>query len=449
MRPTRTPLLALAFGAATLLPGLALATDSPGSSDLFTRTLQQHGLAAGLLSAFLVGLATAATPCVYPMIAITVAVFGARKESRARAMALSTSFVHGIAALFVPLGLVAALSGSVAGAAAGHPAVQIGTGLLMLVMALNMFGLFEISLPGSLLNRLSSVGGLGMKGAFLVGMAMGPIAAPCATAGLVGILTNIAQTRNIPMGAASLYAYSLGLGLPFWLVGSFAVGLPKPGGWMNHIKSALGVVLVVVGLWYMRRFVPFLRHAPLSQSWAPYAFGALAVVGVGLGAVHLSLKDSPWHEKARKTLGISLAALGSVWALVYEPPLAASSCAPIQWLRDPNTAAAAARREGRPLLLDFGATWCAACEELAHQTFRAPEVACAVGSLNAVMVKVYEDDERPNNYDQLLATYRVRGLPTVIVLDPNGREVARETRFIPPREMVSLLHRAEQRQSSR
>jgi thiol:disulfide interchange protein DsbD len=368
-------------------------------------------------------------------------------------MALSTAFVMGIAAMFVPLGLAAALSGSVAGAVAGKPAVQVFEAALMFAMALSMFGAFEITLPGLVQNRLASIGGLGMKGAFLIGLATGPIAAPCATAGLVGILDYVFRTRNAGAGAAALFAYSLGLGLPFWLVGTFAVGLPKPGRWMNYVKNALGLVLVVVGFFYLRRLVPFFAAPPRIVPAAPWLFALLVVAGLALGAVHLSIKEGAWHERVRKILGVALASLGAVWFVAHEPAAASAAgggaCTEIAWQRDPAAARALAAREGRPMVLDFGATWCPACEEFAHITFRAPEVACAVSELRYVPVKIYEDEGRPSNWDELQRQYGIRGLPTVIVLDAQGREVARETRFVPAQQMVSLLRRVDARRSER
>lgn len=437
-----------------LAPALAFAAGNEGpSTDLFTRSLRTYGFAAALPSAFLVGLATAATPCVYPMIAITISVFGARKEGRGRAAMLSTAFVLGIAAMFVPLGLVAGLSGSVAGAMAGKPAVVLFEAALMFAMAASMFGVFEISLPGSVQNRLASMGGTGLGGAFLVGLAMGPIAAPCATAGLVGILDFIFQTKNAGVGALALFAYSVGLGLPFWLVGTFAVSLPKPGGWMNHVKNVLGLVLVIVGFYYLRRLVPFLREPPTRVPGAPYAYVALGLLGVALGAVHLSLKEGTGPERVRKVLGLAMAALGGVWFVSHEPAVAgargASACTAITWERNPDTALERARSQHRPVVLDFGATWCPACEELAHITFRAQDVACAANELGFVTVKIYEDEQRPPNFDALYQQYGVRALPTVIVLDGGGHEVARETRFVPAEQMVRLLRRAEQQHSAR
>ena len=424
-------------------------------ADFFTSSLQAHGWFAALPAAFLVGLATAITPCVYPMIAITVSVFGARNETRGRAMALSTAFVAGIASMFVPLGLAAGLSGSVAGALAGKLGVQLFEAALMFAMAASMFGLFEISLPGSVQNRLAAIGGLGLKGAFLIGLATGPIAAPCATAGLVGILDYVFRTKNAVGGAGALLVYSMGLGLPFWLVGTFSVGLPKPGRWMNYVKSVFGLVLVVVGFWYLRRAIPFLASPPRAiLNAAMWVAGAMVVAGLALGAIHLDLKEGAWHQRVRKLAGIAIASLGAVWALGYEPSAGHSggngaACTEINWQRDPAAAQALARREGRPMVIDFGATWGPACEELAHITFRAPQVTCAASEGRFVSVKIYEDDNPPANYDQLRSQFNVRALPTVVVIDASGHEIARETQFVPAERMAALLRRADERRSER
>lgn len=452
---SRRPLVAfaaLAASLATLLaPMTALAADS---SDMFTRWLNQYGWRAALPAAFLGGVSTAATPCVYPMIGITVSVFGARNASRGTAAVLSTSFVHGIAVFFVPLGLLAGLTGSVAQAVAGHPAVLIGEALLMFAMALSMFGLFDVALPASLQTRLASIGGLGIKGAFLIGFALGPIAAPCATGPLTGILNYLFNTHDAALGAASLYAYSLGLGLPFWLVGTFAIALPKGGVWMNHVKNALGLVLLVMGLYYLRRLVPSLTTAPQRMPGMPWSGLVLVAAGIALGAIHLSLKEGGLVDRIRKVSGVVLVGLGAIWWITFVPPLARATangqaCTPIAWMRDPAAARALARREGRPLLMDFGGTWCGACEELAHVTFRAPEVACAAEQRRFVMVKIYDDEEPPPDLEQLERQFNIRSKPTVIVIDPGGREIARETRFVPASEMVSLMSRVDERRSER
>jgi thiol:disulfide interchange protein DsbD len=427
-QPSRTIVctaVALAFAV------FAFASPAHADENLFTTALTRYGWWAALPAAFLAGLLTAATPCVYPMIGITVSVFGARKETRSRAMVLSTAFVHGLAALFVPLGLFAALSGRVAGALAGHWAVQLFEAVLMFVMAANMFGLFEVSLPLSLQNRLASIGGLGVKGAFAIGFATGPIAAPCATAGLVGILDYVFRQRDVAGGAVFLYFYSLGLGLPFWLVGALSVGMPKPGVWMDRIKSVFGIVLTVMGFYYLRHLVGFFAAPPAPLPARTWFFVALVVAGLALGAVHLSLKEGTALERTRKIVGTLVAALGAVWLIAYEPPVPT-----ITWQASLPAALERARAERRPVLVDFGAAWCVACEELLHKTFSDPSVRRE--ATRFVSVKVDATEPTPE-IDALQARYQVRGLPTVLLIDSSGREVSRVTEFVAPPRMLALM----------
>jgi thiol:disulfide interchange protein DsbD len=300
-------------------------------------------------------------------------------------------------------------------------------------MAANMFGLFEVSLPLGLQNRLASIGGLGVKGAFAIGFATGPIAAPCATAGLVGILDYVFRQRDVVGGATALYFYSLGLGLPFWLVGAASVGLPKPGVWMDRIKSVFGVVLTVMAFYYLRHLVPVFSTPPAGVPAKTWFFAALVAAGLALGAVHLSLKDGTPVERARKVAGILVASIGAVWLIAYEPPAPA-----IAWATNVPTSLARARAEGKPVLIDFGASWCVACEELLHKTFSEAEVRREAERF--VNVRVDASEPTPE-IDALQTRYQVRGLPTVILIDAQGREVTRVTEFIAAPRMLELMRR--------
>src|SRR5258708_20790364 len=178
------------------------------------------------------------------MVAVTVSVCGARNvESRVQGTLLSAAFVAGIIAMFVPLGVFAGLTGSLAGSVLQSRWVVVGISLLFLVLAAAMFGAFELDIPSSLKNRLAEIGGGGYFGAFLLGVACGPIAAPCTGPFLTGLLAWIARTQSAGFGALAMGAFALGLGVPFFLVGAFAVQLPKSGVWMIHVKSILGLLL--------------------------------------------------------------------------------------------------------------------------------------------------------------------------------------------------------------
>ena len=234
----------------------------------FSQALQGGSYLGALGLVFVAGLATSLTPCVYPMIAITVSVFGARQaESRGRAALLSTMFVLGIAALFTPLGVASALTGSAFGSALSSPWVVGSLAALFAVMALSMFGLFDIALPSALQNRLANAGGFGVRGAFVLGFVNGFIAAPCTGPVLAVLLTWVATTGNVAFGALALFVYAIGIGVLFWVVGTFAITLPKSGRWVEWTKSAFGIAMLALAFYYLRGILPYPQPAVRDQVW--------------------------------------------------------------------------------------------------------------------------------------------------------------------------------------
>jgi thioredoxin:protein disulfide reductase len=296
-----------------LAPSIAHA--APENSDAFTQALGKGPLYAAL-AAFAGGFLASLTPCVYPMVAVTVSVFGAAQaKSRFQGAALSLSFVAGIIAMFVPLGVIAGQSGVIFGSVLQNRWVVLGMAALFLTLASAMFGAFEFALPAALTNRLAEMGGIGYKGAFLLGAACGLIATPCTGPVLTGILTFIAKTRSSALGAGAMTAFGLGLGVPFFAVGTFAVQLPKSGAWMVHVKSILGIVLVVVALHYASSVEPVLAQpARATLTFFLLMFG-FVLVGVLLGAVHREFGEPGLLVKVGKALGIALLATGLFWSI--------------------------------------------------------------------------------------------------------------------------------------
>jgi thiol:disulfide interchange protein DsbD len=265
-----------------LLPGAAWAAPS----DDFTQALDRGPLYAAL-AALVGGLAVSLTPCVYPMIAVTVSVFGAKQaKRRSEGVLLSLAFVLGIAAMFVPLGVVAGMTGGFLSALLQNRWVVAGVSGLFLIMAASMFGAFEMTLPSSLNNKLATMGGIGYRGAFLLGLVCGLIASPCTGPVLTGILTWITSTKNPALGALAMSAFSIGLGAPFFVVGAFAVQLPKSGRWMVHMKSFLGIVLVVVALYFLNNSFGFVNGLVSGSGVFIAVVIGLALLGLLLGAVH-------------------------------------------------------------------------------------------------------------------------------------------------------------------
>lgn len=404
--------------------------------DAFTEALAQGPLYAAL-AALAGGLLVSLTPCVYPMIAVTVSVFGARQaKGKWEGALLSLAFVLGIVAMFVPLGVIAGLSGSLFGSVLQSRWVLVGVAALFLTLAASLFGAFEFALPASVTNRIAVIGGLGYKGAFFLGMACGVIASPCTGPVLTGILTFIAQTRSAGLGALAMAAFAVGLGAPFFVVGTFAIQLPKSGRWMVHVKSLLGIVLVLVALYFLGTAFPsmnsWIHPGPVLYA----AAGAGLVLGLLLGAVHRDFAELGAGPKVSKALGIVLvSAAGFVFFGAASKP--AQSFA---WhTGDVDAARALALREGRPLLVDFTADWCAACKELDRKTFSAAEVLPIMARF--VAIKVDATNDLDPKVEATLERFQVVGLPTVLVFDSRGREALRYTDFIGPEKFIQAVER--------
>lgn len=428
--PSRSQRLSLLLGLLTLcLPASAWAAPE----DAFTRALAQGPLYAAL-AALVGGLGVSLTPCVYPMVAVTVSVFGAKQAKRSEGILLSLAFVLGIAAMFVPMGVVAGMTGSMFAAVLQNSWVVVGISLLFLLMAASMFGAFELTLPSALTNKLAEMGGIGYKGAFLLGLVCGLIAAPCTGPVLTGILVWIANTKNATLGAMAMGAFSLGLGAPFFLVGAFAVQLPKSGHWMVHVKSVLGIVLVVVALYFLNNSFGFLdRFVQGSSTFVAVAVAAV-VLGVLLGAVHREFGEPGVGVKLGKGTGIALASVGSLLAILsLSKPTEA-----VTWLKqDVEKAEARASAEKRPMIVDFTAAWCAACKELDKKTFSEPRVGQELGRFVAVKVDATNDDDP--RVAAIMSRFKVVGLPTVLLFDSSGKEAARFNDFVPPDEFLKSV----------
>lgn len=401
-------------------------------------TALSHGsLWSTLAITFGAGVATSLTPCVYPMIAITVSVFGARQtKSRGEAALVSSAFVLGMAALFVPLGLIAAMTGGVFGGALSSPYVLIGLGLLFAALSISMFGVFSLDLPSGLKTKLADMGGVGVRGAFVLGMVSALIAAPCTGPVLGALLTWISRTRDLTFGGLGLFAYALGLGMLFWIVGTFAVALPKSGRWLSWVKSVFGVVLLAAAFYYVR---PLLPWSSLPASFSPFGLVvlglALSLLGLGLGAIHLSFEYTQRPERIRKAVGIGLTVVG---LLVCVRGLEAPHEGGLVWREDFAEAEREARTSGRPMLVDFSASWCGACGELDRHTFSSPEVVREGQRFVAVRVDLSPGKDTPEKR-HYLERYAQRGLPLVVLHRADGQEASRVTGFVEADAFVSLL----------
>ena len=402
------------------------------------------GLAGGRIFAalgliFLGGILTAMTPCVFPLIPITLAIFGAKPESgRTRAFLLASTYTLGMAALFSSLGVAAVLGGKAFGSALGNPWLMTGIAALLLALSLSMFGLYEITVPAFMSARLQSIGGAGFAGAFGMGLVAGVLAAPCTGPVLSAILVYVATTQSVPKGASLLFVYALGVGVPFLLLATFSMKLPTSGPWMDVVKSVLGIALVVLAFSYIQDAFPGVRGRLTECASMPQAaIAGSAAVGIGIlaGAVHRTFHGTSL-DRLLKFAGTALVVLG------FSYRAAAASGEGLPWQRDLDQALKVAAQTKRPVLIDFFAEWCAACKELDHKVYPDPRVQAAAKRFVAVKVDGTNDSEA---LDKLYERFGVQALPTVTFVDSSGKLLKdpRVTGYLEPDRFVSVLDRVE------
>ncbi len=429
-RPGLSKLLALLGG---LAPAFLLARTAHAES---FADAAARGTGSAFLFALTFGFLTALTPCVYPMIPITISVFGGKGTTRGKSMGLATLYVAGIAIMFGILGTTFALLGKAFGTFLANPWVIVPLALFFALMATSMFGAFELALPMALQQRLSQVGGRGYGGAFFMGIVGGLIAAPCTGPPLAGILAYVATTRDGVLGFFLLATYAVGIGVPFWAIAGFSMRLPRSGGWMEHVKSVFGIALLVAALYYLKNVVPALGQ--ITGRTQTFLLGALAIIVIGIvvGAVHLSFHDT-WPRRMRKALGIALSVAGlfAVTNYVLTPKIE------IAWLHSEPAALAVAKAAKKPMIIDFWATYCLPCKELDVQVFSHPDTASKMA--NFVLVKVDLTNEAEDESLELLKKkYGVNTLPAVRIIGGDGKIAAEINQLVGVPEFLRLLDKA-------
>jgi len=211
-----------------------------------------------IMVAFAGGVLTSFTPCVYPVIPITIGVIGARgARSRLHALRISLIYVLGMAIIYALLGMMAALTGQFFGKVSVHPITNLVVGNICILFALNMFDVFTIPMP-SFLTKASSAASKrkGVIGLLLMGATSGTIIAPCTAPVLGTVLTFVSTTQNVVYGFFLLFTFALGLGTLIVIVGVFSgllSALPKSGVWMVAIKKTLGFLMIIAGEYFIMK----------------------------------------------------------------------------------------------------------------------------------------------------------------------------------------------------
>lgn len=340
----------------------------------------EKGPWAALLLMFIAGILTSFTPCIFPMIPITLSIIGTRSigQSRLRSFLLSVCYVFGIALTYSILGIFAAKTGRIFGAALSSPVVVLAVALVFVVMGLSMYGLFELQIPSFIRNRLGRTqSGTGFFGAFASGLITGIVASPCVGPVLVSVLTFVAHSQNTLLGFWLLFVFALGMGLLFIVLGTFSHllnRLPRAGAWMNVTKIIFGTMMMFMAYWYAR---------PIIQNWSRTQPPLTATLSE-IPADNHSLKTKP------KT----------------------------QWVPYSEGAFDEGLQLRRPVIIDFYADWCGACAELENETFSDRSVQEA---LQGFMLLRFDATTESAEFAKLKNKYQIVGLPMIIFYDSNGQ----------------------------
>ena len=364
---------------------------------------------------FFFGVLTSLTPCVYPLIPITVTIFGARdSENKMQAFSLALTYVLGIAFMYSTLGFAAARTGAVFGQIMSNPWVIGGIAVFFASMGASMLGAFEFQLPSSWQSRLGQVGGKGYISAYLMGLVAGIVAAPCTGPVLAGILAYVAKEGNPVFGVSLLFVYSLGLGLLFLVIGTFSgflSKLPKSGGWMEGVKSVFGIILFACALYFLKDVFKVLR-VPLSSSLMTYAFAfVLLVTGIALGAVHLSFHTPDRFPKIKKSVGVVFCIIA---LYVGFGSLTVVEAGNVEWFKTLDEGFAAAREKGKPVMIDFYADWCVVCKEIDAKTYADKRVGEALKRFVNIKIDLTAKNEENTRISEM---YAIVGLPLIVFLD--------------------------------
>ena len=408
--------------------------------------LSGGNIVLALLLVFAGGILTSLTPCVYPLIPITVSIFGANESAGfLKSFLLSLVYVLGIVVTYSILGIAVASTGAVFGQVMANPWVVGFISAILVSLGLSMFGVFEIQLPASVQGRLNTVGGTGFAGAFAMGTVAGVIAAPCTGPALAVVLTYIATTGSIFLGFWLMFTYALGMGLLFIGIGTFSgllSALPRSGGWMYVLENIFGIAIITMALYFLKDvFDPlksFLQNSPPFFAIA----GVLILVGLWLSKLAQRFSGISGSMKVRKASGILLAVLGCYMIVggIQQP-----AGPHLDWVDSETEALEIANREDKLLMLDFYASWCVACNELDHKTYADPAVAAKLDDY----VNVKLDFTRSSDTTKALTEkYQIPGLPVVIFMDAQGNVFKRITGFVNAEEMLEILEEVEQKSAN-
>ena len=434
-----TNLSQLAVEQPSQLSSASITHDFEDADSIFA-FLQDGNLPIIVAIFFLLGLGLTFTPCVFPMIPIITSIIAGQKSPTiGKSLALSITYVLGMAITYASAGVITGLLGASANiqAALQDPYLLTAFASIFVLLALAMFGLYELQLPAFIRDRLNTksqnLHGGHLVSVFFIGALSALVVSPCVSAPLAGALLYISSTADAVIGGASLFALGLGMGVPLILI---AVGggkfLPKAGAWMDKVKAVFGVMLIAVAIWLISRVIP-----------ADMSLGLWAIL-LGLTATQMGAFDAAeagW-QRISKGLGVLMALYAAM--LTFGAFTGASDpLKPLEMLTKSNGGQAVsaqsnkvkfsvvnnleelnqhlriAEEKGLPAVVDFYADWCISCKVMENQVFPLPEISSKLNKFYLIKADVTENSVESQD---LLTQFNLFGPPSILFFDKTGKE---------------------------